>query len=74
VAVGDWCGFIYKKSQQGRMILVLSGFLILFYDFDDRKQSWAYEPRQGLGDLWRVYRHTSDVENDSFLSSNCSGH
>ncbi|KAJ6865377.1 hypothetical protein NC651_035829 [Populus alba x Populus x berolinensis] len=39
-----------------------------------RKQSWAYEPRQGLGDLWRVYRHTSDVENDSLLPSNCSGH
>jgi hypothetical protein len=54
-----------------------SGFIwfsLLFYDFDDRKQSWAYEPRQGLGDLWRVYRHTSDVENGSFLSSNCSKH
>ncbi|KAJ6362836.1 hypothetical protein OIU77_030230 [Salix suchowensis] len=41
---------------------------------DQRKQSRAYESVQGHGKLWRVYRLTSDVENGSSLSSNCSKH
>ncbi|KAL9361984.1 hypothetical protein Peur_007844 [Populus x canadensis] len=41
---------------------------------NQRKRSWAHESVQGHGKLWRVYRHTSDVENGSFLSSNCSKH